>query len=387
MPLNCITRWNSQYTQALFAQRNKLQIESTLEFAKGFPRGPSITYEARDWENTNAIVDLLKVMSRTVTVLQGNFITNSMMPLLSTTLHAFYLRKATVIGELPDHIKDAAMAMFEEFGDRFEVCTDASKIAAFIDPRTKKMSWASRYEKATFRALVVQATIKMATHEAAQKEVAMAAASGGSSSAGGDVGGGDGQDVASTPGAGSASGSSGHSTEVGVCGKKRKTTDALESEYSLLFADMLEEAELTADPEEPADGASTGDESEVAARRISMATYEVSRFETEKPLAKNSSSRQVLEWWLEQRKFYPTLYKVACVYLAVPATSAASERVFSDAGNIITKKRNRLLPENANNLIFLHGCHPVGWKLGEGLKPSSKTSGSGGSDVATMNGK
>lgn len=116
-----------------------------------------------------------------------------------------------------------------------------------------------------------------------------------------------------------------------------------------------------------------------------MAEYEVSRFEAERPLAKTSSSRQVLEWWLSQRKFYPTLYKVACVYLAVPATSAASERVFSDAGNIITKKRNRLSPENANNLVFLHGCHPVGWKLGEGLKPSSNKHGSGGSEAAAKN--
>lgn len=85
-----------------------------------------------------------------MTVLQGNFITNSMMPLLSSTLQAFYLRKATVMDELPEHIKVAAMAMFDDFGDRFEVCTNASKIAAFLDPRTIKMWWADAREKKKF---------------------------------------------------------------------------------------------------------------------------------------------------------------------------------------------------------------------------------------------
>jgi hypothetical protein len=36
----------------------------------------------------------------------------------------------------------------------------------------------------------------------------------------------------------------------------------------------------------------------------------------------------------------------------VPATSAAVEREFSLAGNIITKKRSRLSPETVNDIIF-----------------------------------
>ena len=64
------------------------------------------------------------------------------------------------------------------------------------------------------------------------------------------------------------------------------------------------------------------------------------------------------------------LFKTACIYLAVPASSAASERVFSTAGNIVTKLRNRLGTERVDTLTFLHGCHGVEWKMGETRKLS-----------------
>jgi hypothetical protein len=40
-------------------------------------------------------------------------------------------------------------------------------------------------------------------------------------------------------------------------------------------------------------------------------------------------------------------------YCAIPATSAASERLFSVAGDIITKKRNRLSPDMAGTVMCL----------------------------------
>ena len=60
-------------------------------------------------------------------------------------------------------------------------------------------------------------------------------------------------------------------------------------------------------------------------------------------------------WWIDEgSKTYPLLYDTAMKYLCIPATSVPSERVFSGAGNLLTKKRNRLSPRMANMMIVLH---------------------------------
>ena len=44
---------------------------------------------------------------------------------------------------------------------------------------------------------------------------------------------------------------------------------------------------------------------------------------------------------------------IARDHLAIPATSAPSERVFSQGGDIVTKKRNRLSGERIRELLCL----------------------------------
>lgn len=57
-------------------------------------------------------------------------------------------------------------------------------------------------------------------------------------------------------------------------------------------------------------------------------------------------------WWFFNRTDFPNLVKMYCRYLSIPATSAASERNFSETGLVITNRRNALLPQNVKNLVI-----------------------------------
>ncbi len=61
-----------------------------------------------------------------------------------------------------------------------------------------------------------------------------------------------------------------------------------------------------------------------------------------------------IEWWKKQGGKYKKLSKVALKFVAIPATSVPRERVFSDAGNIVTKKRSRLKDENVRMPVVLN---------------------------------
>lgn len=60
---------------------------------------------------------------------------------------------------------------------------------------------------------------------------------------------------------------------------------------------------------------------------------------------------------------FPILARMARDYLAVMATSAASEGQFSIFSDIITKKRNRIEKETANKIICLKSWNIISEKL------------------------
>ena len=59
----------------------------------------------------------------------------------------------------------------------------------------------------------------------------------------------------------------------------------------------------------------------------------------------------------------PKLFDVANRVLCIPATSAASERLYSVAGRMLEKRRISLSAGSLNNLLFLHSSHgrPQAW--------------------------
>ena len=50
---------------------------------------------------------------------------------------------------------------------------------------------------------------------------------------------------------------------------------------------------------------------------------------------------------------FPIITQIACDYHAIPAASAPSERVFSIIGNLVLRKRIRILSENVRYVLCL----------------------------------
>jgi len=60
-----------------------------------------------------------------------------------------------------------------------------------------------------------------------------------------------------------------------------------------------------------------------------------------------------LQWWKENAWNFKVLSIIAKDLLAVPATSAPSERIFSKAGAIVTTKRSSLASKTIDPLLFI----------------------------------
>lgn len=75
--------------------------------------------------------------------------------------------------------------------------------------------------------------------------------------------------------------------------------------------------------------------------------YEVRQY-LDEPVA--SRNTDILEWWKNNDQFL-SLTKMARDFLAVPATSVASEQMFSCAGRIVDDYRTSLDPETVTALM------------------------------------
>jgi hAT family C-terminal dimerisation region len=61
----------------------------------------------------------------------------------------------------------------------------------------------------------------------------------------------------------------------------------------------------------------------------------------------------ILRYWASKEYEFPTIARIARDHLAIPATSAPSECVFSSGSDIVTKKRNRLGGDSIRRLLCL----------------------------------
>jgi hAT family C-terminal dimerisation region len=60
-----------------------------------------------------------------------------------------------------------------------------------------------------------------------------------------------------------------------------------------------------------------------------------------------------LNWWMEHQGQFPILVRLARYYLAVQATSAPSERIFSVASRVIADRQARLDPNIAGKALYV----------------------------------
>jgi hypothetical protein len=58
-------------------------------------------------------------------------------------------------------------------------------------------------------------------------------------------------------------------------------------------------------------------------------------------------------WWRDNRLKYPSVAVVARAHLGIPATSVASERVFSKCGRVCSERRSLLSAQHVQQLVFL----------------------------------
>jgi len=64
--------------------------------------------------------------------------------------------------------------------------------------------------------------------------------------------------------------------------------------------------------------------------------------------------KDVLEWWKENANELPILAEVARSQLAIPVTSASSERMFSVGGKVVSDYRHNLSAEKTSMLVFIN---------------------------------
>lgn len=82
-------------------------------------------------------------------------------------------------------------------------------------------------------------------------------------------------------------------------------------------------------------------------------------------------------FWKPNKHKYPLLVRFVREYLCVPATSAPAERLFSIAGEIVSKKRACLASDTIEALTYLHFNWRYVYRASSPIaigKPSDKTS-------------
>ncbi len=67
----------------------------------------------------------------------------------------------------------------------------------------------------------------------------------------------------------------------------------------------------------------------------------------------NDAFNDPLKWWKESCANYPYVANISCKYLAIPATSAPSEQVWSRLARILSLRRAHLSDDLVGRMMFV----------------------------------
>ena len=126
-------------------------------------------------------------------------------------------------------------------------------------------------------------------------------------------------------------------------------TRSADESMSTYFVDDGESGEWLAAASSASSRPVTKSSSDIADEEIALWRMRLELLPSHKnPLDELWRASSVVQW----------IYLLARKVLAVPATSVAPERMFSSAGNIMTKKKVNLNCNHLEELMYLHGVWP-----------------------------
>lgn len=322
---------------------------ATTTSAKAKPAGSKRKHDkymkqltTAQWHTLQLLKDLLEPFYEAQTQLEGEqYITSSLVP-----FHIGKIKRtmqASMDSDDADIIEVATM-LSEDLNRRWtEQWPRATMLCVALDPRTKKMrcydaqqqQHAWQLLKADMAAVEKARCMRAAAAAGVQSEQQQS-----SSSSGGDS--------SSNCSGGSSSDANNGSSSSGLAVQRSTLDELFGDDSSLGFDETVAAADLEVDAEY------------VLQQRIE------SEIKLYKTLPKCGSAPQdnPLHWWREKAQAYPLLAAVARKWLAVPASSAASERMFSSAGLTVTKKRTKLGSDRVATLVFLKTAWPALSKAG-----------------------
>lgn len=298
---DCKTRWNSTYDMMTRAMEQQPAISAVIMEKKLL----HLELSAGDWSNVEDIVQVLRPFK-----VATQAISTEKFPCISATLPLIHqLMNATKTKENENQaLSTLKTAIHNDLEKRYNQGSlrELLNIASMSDPRFKSLPHLAHHPGESYIEIKQQFKLKAAAECQVHNKCSLQ-----NQKAGAEV----------------------NTAEEESPSPSKRSKTALHAMGSL-FDDFFAE-------ESHNEGAE--DHSVIVGK-------EVDRYLSDERLA---ISKNPLEWWLNHQYVYPHCALLAKKLLGIPTTSVPSERVFSTAGNIVTKKRSSLSPANVDRLVFL----------------------------------